>query len=339
MSDRINSDSINNTDVDVSLIVPVYNGKNGIDNLLDSVLSQDGINFEVIFLDDGSVDDSVEYIKSRLNNSNKGLNFRVISQSNKGVAYTRNRGIKEAKGKYIMFADHDDKFLPVYCLVYYNAVAENDLDIVVGGYERVRTDGKVINKVSLTESDWSKYIVPTPWAHIYKKSFLIENEISFLESSIGEDIYFNFIAYSKTDRIKTIPDTSYKWMFNPNSVSNSKQNTINEKVDPIYLMDRIYNDIENISFRDNILMEYFFARYACWFMLFSSRGSKKGDIRAVYSRLHKWLENHYPNYKNNPYLGLKMPKGEIKNTHWFVFIYYLLFKLHLLPGVLTLFGV
>lgn len=96
--------------VDVSVIIPVYNPGVLIKRCLDSILAQEGgYTFEVLLVDDGSTDDSSKIIESYQNSD-----FRLFHQKNAGPACARNKGISEAKGKYIAFIDADDFWCPTF---------------------------------------------------------------------------------------------------------------------------------------------------------------------------------------------------------------------------------
>lgn len=97
--------------IDVSVIIPVYNAGPLIDRCLDSVFNQLGdFSIEVILVDDGSTDDSVEHINRRCEQSQ----IRLYQQSNSGPSKARNKGIVEAVGRYIAFIDADDYWLPQF---------------------------------------------------------------------------------------------------------------------------------------------------------------------------------------------------------------------------------
>ena len=88
----------------ISIIVPIYNAKEYIKECADSIVNEITEQMEVIFIDDGSTDNSENIYKDYLNI--KGV--KIIKQRNHGVSYTRNKGIEEATGKFIMFVDIDD---------------------------------------------------------------------------------------------------------------------------------------------------------------------------------------------------------------------------------------
>ena len=114
--------------VKVSVIVPVYNVEKFINRCVDSILSQTFKDFELILINDGSKDKSLEIIeKYRVDKR-----VRIFTQKNQGPAVARNFGISVAKGSYIMFIDSDDYIDPDYIETYYNKIKNCHYDVVVG---------------------------------------------------------------------------------------------------------------------------------------------------------------------------------------------------------------
>lgn len=113
----------------VSVVIPVYNVENYIEETIESLLNQTLKEFEVIFVDDGSTDKSIEKIEKYLDNKN----LKLIKQENGGPGKARNKGIELATGQYIVFVDGDD-LLPENSLkIRYDLAESNGVDIVVGG--------------------------------------------------------------------------------------------------------------------------------------------------------------------------------------------------------------
>ncbi|MCE2298591.1 glycosyltransferase family 2 protein, partial [Streptococcus thermophilus] len=123
----------------VSVIIPVYNAQEGIKQCMDSLLNQSFTDFEIILLNDGSTDNSLEVIKKYAADNDF---IRVIDKENEGVAKTRNKGIQLANGKYIVFIDNDDFVDSDYLERFYNEIDQEQLDIVLGGYKRVNQEMK-----------------------------------------------------------------------------------------------------------------------------------------------------------------------------------------------------
>ena len=333
--------------ISISIIIPIYNAGRSIIRCLKSVSKQTFVDYELILIDDGSKDDSYSLVHKYLDKDSKlSEKTRVYRKENSGVAKTRNYGISLAKGQYLAFIDQDDFIASDYFEALYSEIEnsnKSNVDIVVGGYERIAADGRILRRITLKSSEWAGYVVTSPWAHLYRTDFIRSNEICFLDNGIGEDVYFNVVALNSNAEVVVSSNYGYKWFYNENSVSNSIQNTFSEEVDAIYLLDSIHNkliDIEKVNgtLSDDGCLEYFFARYICWYMLYSTRGSSKELIARAYNTCFGWLRKNYPKYRRNKYLGLRQPKGENPKFHAFVFVFYLLERINILKGLLKLFG-
>ena len=330
----------------ISIIIPIYNPGRDIVRCLKSLTRQTFMDYELILIDDGSTDNSYELVQKYIDErAVLRERTRVIHQENSGVARTRNRGIELASGKYLAFIDQDDFVAKDYLENLYKAAegyvhedGNKGADIVVSGYERVRSDGRIMVKRNLKDEPWAKYTMITPWAHLYRREFIVENDISFLDTKIGEDIYFNVPAYTYTDRIATLQDRGYKWFYNEGSVSNVSHKTLDSKLDVLYLLDTVYDKLETVGANATDDMEYFYIRFICWYLLYSVRGSKRENIIDAYNQIFGWLRSKYPDYRRFRYIGFKMPAGEERSFHRYVFIFYLLEKMHLLLPVLKIFG-
>lgn len=267
----------------ISIIVPVYNAQNHIKKCVDSIIRQITDIDEILLINDGSKDNSEAILREY---EKKYSNIRVISKDNEGVAKTRNLGIQEAKGKYICFIDNDDFIDQNYFENFMN-VAEDGYDIVIGGYRRVEAE-KIRFEVTPTDTAWYKYIITAPWAKIYRRQFLIDNDIKFLNYGLGEDIYFSIVAYSCTNKIKTINYIGYNWYFNEESVSNTSQRGFNATLDPVYLLERIYQRVGT----ENEEYSYFYVRYGIWYLLFSGRNAQYNDFIREYYNIFSWYRKN-----------------------------------------------
>ena len=124
-----------------SIIIPVYNKEKYIEKTIMSIKAQTFQEFEVIFIDDGSTDKSVELIKPFLNEAK----FKIIQQPNSGVSAARNVGIAQAKYDFIAFLDADDLWHPQYLEEHKNAwIQFNDVSIIGSKYIKVEEGNEVI---------------------------------------------------------------------------------------------------------------------------------------------------------------------------------------------------
>lgn len=278
----------------ISVIVPIYNAEKSLSRCVNSILKQSYSDFEIILIDDGSIDSSPK-IAIEYENRYRSI-IKTVIKENEGVAKTRNLGIKIAKGEYIAFIDNDD-FIDEN---YLENLIKNikDYDIIIGGYRRASLD-KVFFTIHATDVPWTKYLITAPWGRIYNRNFLLNNNIEFYSSSIGEDVYFNMKAYSCTNKIKIVDYIGYNWYYNENSVSNTNQRGLEDIEQVIKLLDKIYQLYKN----EDMLVNYFYVRYVVWYLLFSGKSANKERFKEVSKKLFEWLKSHEikNNYKIHSY--------------------------------------
>lgn len=210
----------------VSVIMPVYNSQDYVEEAIRSLLDQDFDSFEVIAVDDGSTDDSGA-ICDRIAADDSRL--RVIHKANGGLCAARNTGMDDARGEYLMFCDNDDVAHPGFIADNYRLAEKHDADVVRFGRTLVKLDasGRVVSRKTLSPEALETFngdavlanidtllsLSRTVWTGIYRKSFLTEHDIRFDESlrSGGEDHVFNDQAYSHAKKVVTNPQSYYEW--------------------------------------------------------------------------------------------------------------------------------
>ncbi|MBR0351169.1 MAG: glycosyltransferase [Clostridia bacterium] len=312
----------------VTLIVPVYNSEKFIGKCIDSILNQTYSNYEIMIVNDGSNDKSQEII----NDYKKKYPNKIIAieQDNKGVAITRNESIKKANRQYIMFIDNDDYIDKNYIETFINEIEENDYDVVIGGYRRINDNQKILKQMKLVDKQWNKFLIMAPWAKIYKKEFLIKNNIEFLNVNLGEDVYFNLKALLASDKIKIIDYIGYNWFYNTTSVSNSKQKDI-RNLQVYELLNSCYKMLKESELLDKNydLIKTYFTRYAVWLLTFSTKKLPYKIISEEYDKLFNWLEEKFPDYKKNKMIGFLKPDGDILSVRIVTKMFMILNKMKL----------
>ena len=124
--------------VDISIIIPVYNAEKYLDRCLKSIISQTFKNFEVIMVDDGSVDSSYQIC---LGYSSADNRIKVIHQDNQGPSVARNTALGEVKGKYLCFVDSDDCYSSNNALqILYNEMEKTQADVFIFSCNRISAD-------------------------------------------------------------------------------------------------------------------------------------------------------------------------------------------------------
>lgn len=305
----------------ISVIIPVYNAQDGIKRCVDSLLNQSFKNFEIILLNDGSKDNSLNILKEY---ELKYSFVRVIDKQNEGVAVTRNKGILLAEGDYTMFMDNDDFVDSDYLETFYQAIHEKKLDLVIGGYKRVNQANQIIFSQDIQQSEWSKYIIMAPWAKIYRTEFLKTNNLEFFDYGIGEDIIFNLTAYKTTDKIGLLDYKGYNWYYNNQSISNTSQRGFSPEIDILVLFSKILE-----LGQPSELVVYYLKRYYVWYLLFSGRTSSNQEFIHQYIRIKEWLKENALISTISP-LSKKV-QGERFQTKISLIVFLSLEKLRLVP--------
>lgn len=198
----------------ISIIIPVYNCADYIDECLESVVKQTYKNWELIIVDDGSTDNTYQKLVAW---QVKDQRINIIRQNNMGAGLARNRGIGEAKGEYISFLDGDDFWYNEYALEsVINAAVENNCN-VTGTFVNVYIDGKM-EKRELHRDFFSSGEKEGKWisfkeeqncynygSYLYKREFLIENKFYFPDYLRYQDPPFLVNVLVKEQRYYVIP--------------------------------------------------------------------------------------------------------------------------------------
>ncbi len=298
----------------VSVLLPVYNSENYLSRCLDSIFGQTFHDFELIAIDDGSSDHSPA-ILDRYQERHPDT-MHVVHQQNSGVAVTRNRAIKMARGTWIALIDNDDWFDDDY-LETLLSYARDDADIVFSGYRRPDEHGRVVSSLSVSEDvPWAPFAVQAGWAKIYRRQFLLNRQLEFLPTNIGEDLFLTIPAAFLGEGVLT-PYCGYNWFYNTASVSNTSQKT-SEGLDIVGTCEQISNKLEGADI-DRALLSYILARYLtyCIFYMAKGDGARLSIVNA--KRYAAWLDGHLPLWRTSYHA--KSSKGDLLSARFGLFLF------------------
>lgn len=236
----------------VSVIVPVYNAERFINDCISSILGQTYSNIEVIIVDDGSDDKSLELCKEWLY---KDKRIILINQMNKGVSTARNVGIERAKGYYIMFVDSDD-IIDKDAIETYVKLLENREEKLLFTEYRTNT-GKVYGQDCASDSrriDKSEVIsyLLTPgfhgavWSKLYNRKVIKDNDLKFnSEIRFCEDVLFNYEYAKFIDNAYYSPVKKYIYTIRDGSTMRQPVMSINDKcIDIVEVFKMIVDESE-----------------------------------------------------------------------------------------------
>ncbi|MDH6305590.1 glycosyltransferase involved in cell wall biosynthesis [Parabacteroides sp. PH5-13] len=210
----------------LSIIVPAYNVEEYLDRCIASIIIQQLKDYEIVIINDGSTDQTLKIAQLL---EKKYSEITVISQCNAGLSAVRNKGIKIAKGKYILFLDSDDFYNPNCVKFLLEQMEEFNLDVLQFGYEINKTgnvrEAFLPNSVELFNS--KKFIERcffTPYAvtKIINTNFLIRENIYFVEGKFMEDDYFSTELFLKASRIGRTDLCVYNYYRNANSITRTR---------------------------------------------------------------------------------------------------------------------
>ena len=257
----------------ISIIIPIYNVEEYIEDTLNSLLNQTIIkDMEILMIDDGSFDGS-RYIIEKYSLDYE--NFYAYHKENEGPGIARNFGIDLAKGEYIHFLDSDDYVLPNTYERAYEIAKNNNSDFLSLFGVRMRryniTDSYIYNNAfkniigtidsakleDMPELIWDTFVTNK----LYKKEFLEKNNLKFIkEKKYYEDVIFALGAYGLAEKISLTKDIFYYWRKRENSNFSITQqySDINNFKDRINMINLCYEIAENANFNDDIKNELFF---------------------------------------------------------------------------------
>lgn len=208
----------------LSIIVPVYNVEHYIRECLDSIAKQTYGDFECIIINDGSTDKSEEVCVYYTHSDNR---FRLLSQTNKGLAMARKVALSEAKGEYVGFVDADDYVEKDMFHFLMKAAINNDADIVICDWVRIGENGTEIKRQYEVDAKLSKEValqdlaadhIPSyMWNKIFKRGIL-ENSLSLLKTQMMEDYSCMHHIFAKANNIQYIAKSLYYYRYRPDSI-------------------------------------------------------------------------------------------------------------------------
>lgn len=294
--------------VSVSVIVPVFNAEKTLEKCINSILNQSLQEIEVIAINDGSKDNSLQILHYLRKNDHR---IKIIDQDNQGVSASRNNGIRIANGEYVTFVDSDDWIEPNMLENLYLVAKEKNADICkcdcfiedINGHKVLDYESTKVRELSQVETlrvlfkERGEKHFGYACGKLYSKKFLIENNIFFnKEISYSEDVLFVVEAIINSNNIFYIPEQLYHYnLLTDNSLTRGKITDLNSKLDFIYK--KIENLLKESNIFESIREDFYYYQYFGLGIIISNLKYEKLKINKIKKEISKYIKK-YPDILN-----------------------------------------
>ncbi len=224
------------SDIKVSVVMPVYNVSSYLEETLGYVLNQTLKEIEVICVDDGSTDNSLEILRKYESQDDR---MTVLCQQNQYAGVARNNGLDKATGKYVIFWDSDDLFQPDALEKMYEHAERDQADITICAANKYDEayDVKVLTntylmkdrlpeQVPFTRDEIGKYLfgfaANVPWNKLYLRSFVMEHGLRFENRKQANDAYFVMMSMFYAKKFSVVEETLIDYRIGTNSSTTDK---------------------------------------------------------------------------------------------------------------------
>lgn len=282
-----------------SIIIPVYNVEKFITPCVQSILSQDFIDFELVLIEDYSTDTTYSIIKELALTDSRIKLFQ--NDANSGVSFSRNRGMDRAIGQYVFFIDSDDQLAHASVLsAVYKILKENAVDILDFNFNKITGGNSSVHGTlapykdsvctGLEYLDKTYSVSTTVWNKVYKTAFLKSKSLVFAQRRY-EDVSFVLDSFTKAEKVLFADLALYNYYINANSIMTSKVT-----VDKLEDVNKLILDLEEIyqQHRENPHVHkvflYSFVGFARLWRKFDDKKNNlhlKNEMMQIFSRYRK----------------------------------------------------
>ena len=321
---------VTNNKKKVSIIVPVYNLELYIEKCLNSLVNQTLKDLEIIVVNDGSTDKSVEIIE-KMKKQYPNL-IKTYNISNVGVAKARNFGLSKATGEYIGFVDGDDYVSKDMYEKLYNKAIEEDSDIVTSGYYKVKKEkceekGTKLSNCFGYDIHMQPNILiesfPYIWNKIFKRNLIIKNKIEFENLKIYEDLVFTYKLYFNANKISKVDEPLYYYIVTRES--SATYEFTEKRFDIFKAFDSLIEYMKNNNCFEEFKNEILYILLKHIYVVLEQDISKESiKLKKEYLKYaFKYLNKNFKNWEDNIYFR-KLNKSRLRycsKTYWKIRMY------------------
>lgn len=292
-----------NSEVDLSIIVPVFNYANLIRENIDSILNQKtDFKFELIIVDDGSTDGAQDIVKEYTDVPN----VRVICQENKGIAGARNTGLDHASGRYIMFVDCDDIVTDDLVETLMSKAVAEDADIVMCAHDLVKQTNGVVTSVIPNvysgknlfryseEADILNY-AGLPWCKVYKRE--LWDNVRFFSGLWYEDTIIHALIFTQCKKFCYVPKVCYRYRWYESNFSHVQEKRTDIRcLDYYYLLRAILNKADELQIKNTDCFYTMLLNHLCPYFYRKVQGMDDEVLQALFVICGDILNKYRPDH-------------------------------------------
>lgn len=304
----------------VSIVMPIYNSENCMDNSIKSIMAQTYSDFELILVDDGSTDSSPEKVDEWHNRYPDKI--IAVHQENKGQGGARNEGVLKANGDYLFFCDSDDTVDADLLEVCVDKAEQCGAQVVVFEYKMLRSDGTLIKNVkspfdfslndNLKNNPNYLLVQGMVWHMLISLPYYRKIGVTFPERRWYEDLVAVEKILVSADNIVYTDKPLYNYYLSDNS---TMRNTNVERNREIFTaMDDIFNYFKNLNCFEKYKNELCYLTIDNVYITSSLRLLRMHSKSKLLGEFKDYLKTNFPDYKNNPYI-IQMSK-QYRLTFW-----------------------
>lgn len=294
----------------VSIIVPVYNSADYLVKCLNSLIEQTFNDIEIIMVNDGSTDDSVNIIKKFMESDNR---IKLLNKENGGIGSARNLGMKASSSPYLMFVDADDYVDETIVEKLIENLESNNSDVSICDlYKKTKNKKWLFHNLEFfCDDDVTNFMLshPGPVCRLYKRELFQENNIFFLEGFINEDLGTIPLLGIYIGKVSYIKEALYYYTIHENSTT--MQTVYSKKMEDIFeVLNYLRNEFDSrCPNQYGEVLEYLYIEH-----LLYSASLKFIDFKEGIDQINKIVDiikNEFPNWKNNCFYKKKSFKFKI----------------------------
>ena len=288
----------------VSVVVPVYNGESSVGKCLDNLINQTLKDIEIICVNDGSTDNSLDIINGYIQDDSR---IRVVTQENGGLSAARNTGIRNAKTPYVMFCDCDDYFAPNMCEKMVEAMKEYDVDVAACG-----TEVEYKAHAEIADSDTNYYRIKFVGRNYISDEITAKTDVSVCDKifKIGliknygiefpvklnnEDYYFYNAYMSVAKTIFFINQKMYKYIRHEDSIMSDNFDRNTYSPDHLLVVKKLFGFYKKNDFLKNHT-DFFWNQFSesYWF---SYEHSARMHHKKIQDLAKEFIKTNYEKYQ------------------------------------------